>query len=339
MIKVSIVIPIYNVEKYIERCVQSVMNQTYSYIECIIVDDCTPDCSMNIIDKMLLVYDGDINFIILRHNVNSGLSVARNTGTHRASGDYVYYLDSDDEITSDCIERLVEMVNRYPGVEVVQGNTKTIPYTRKEGWRDISKKGFPLYVNDNLWCRKHFYNISHKSQFIPTNAWNKLIKLDFIHENNLYFERGIIHEDELWMFYLIKRVSSIAFCFRKVYIHYVVVGSIMQAKNEMQSLLSWYIILSKMFQDLDTDLNKQSMCKMLLSLLDKYQKVIRFENENLLEEYSCLMSAIARKEGGIYCLPFCVFNRLAKICKPIACSKIFRYMCRLYWECLSLCVK
>ena len=102
---VSIIIPIYNVEKYIVRCIDSVLNQTYRNIEVILVDDCTPDRSMDMareyIEQSLL--SEDLDFVYLKHDHNRGLSAARNTGMYAATGDYVYFLDSDDKITEDCI--------------------------------------------------------------------------------------------------------------------------------------------------------------------------------------------------------------------------------------------
>ena len=108
-IKVSIIVPVYNVEDYIERCMLSIIDQTYPNIECIIVDDCTPDNSITIIQSLLQQYNGTISFKILKHTTNKGLSESRNTGTEKATGDYIYYLDSDDELTPNCIEHLVDI--------------------------------------------------------------------------------------------------------------------------------------------------------------------------------------------------------------------------------------
>ena len=85
---------------YIERCIMSVMNQTYSGpIECILVDDCSPDDSIFKCQKLINNYLGNIEFKIIRHKENLGLSGARNTGTKISCGEYLFYLDSDDEIT------------------------------------------------------------------------------------------------------------------------------------------------------------------------------------------------------------------------------------------------
>ena len=102
--KVSIIIPIYNVEPYIERCLQSVVSQTYPYFECILIDDCGNDRSMPFAEQFIQNYSGEIHFRILRHENNCGLSSARNTGMKAANGDYIYFMDSDDAITPECIE-------------------------------------------------------------------------------------------------------------------------------------------------------------------------------------------------------------------------------------------
>ena len=106
MPKVSLIIPVYNVSEYIERCMHSVMAQTYTDIECIIIDDCGTDDSMAKCEQMIREYEGPIKFLILHHEHNRGLSAARNTGIHQTIGKWFYFLDSDDEITPHCIEKL-----------------------------------------------------------------------------------------------------------------------------------------------------------------------------------------------------------------------------------------
>ena len=95
---ISIIIPIYNVEKYVAECLNSVINQTYDHskIECILVDDCTPDKSMNIANELIANYNGDMTFIIKKHDHNQGLSAARNTGIDIATRTYIYFIDSDE---------------------------------------------------------------------------------------------------------------------------------------------------------------------------------------------------------------------------------------------------
>ena len=108
MLKVSIIIPVYNVAPYIIRCLDSIYNQSYPNLEVIIIDDCGTDNSMAIIDSYLTSDQHDITRII-HHHKNQGLSIARNTGINNANGEYLYFIDSDDYITSNCIKTLAEL--------------------------------------------------------------------------------------------------------------------------------------------------------------------------------------------------------------------------------------
>lgn len=95
------------------------MNQTYTDIECIIVNDATNDDSIDKCEGLIKNYNGPICFRIISHDYNRGLSAARNTGTIAAIGDFIYYLDGDDEITADCIEKLIKAAWEHPNAEVV----------------------------------------------------------------------------------------------------------------------------------------------------------------------------------------------------------------------------
>ena len=103
MTTISIIIPIYNVEPYIIRCVDSVLRQTYRQLEIILVDDCSPDHSMEIARKHIEASTSSkgLKFKYIKHEKNRGLSAARNSGLDAATGEYIYFLDSDDEITEE----------------------------------------------------------------------------------------------------------------------------------------------------------------------------------------------------------------------------------------------
>ena len=123
MMDVSIIMPVYQVAPYIGDCLRSVMRQTYrGSMECLIVDDGTKDGSIAIAERMIDAYEGPIQFQIQHHDENRGLSAARNTGTMLATGDYLYYIDSDDEMTEDCMEKLMAVASHDPSIEMVQGN-------------------------------------------------------------------------------------------------------------------------------------------------------------------------------------------------------------------------
>lgn len=184
--KVSIIIPVYNVSDYVERCLNSVMAQTYTDLECVIVDDCTPDDSISKCQEIIDSYSGTIDFKIIHHGQNRGLSAARNTGINAAKGEYLFFLDSDDWISPDCINLMVKSIVQDDSIEMVMGGIKRVGDDMQ--WTHFLKKG--VYTSNFI-----EYACSYR---IYTMAWNKLLRADFIRNNNLFFKEGLLHEDILW---------------------------------------------------------------------------------------------------------------------------------------------
>ena len=175
----------------------SVIRQTYKgSIECLLIDDCGTDDSITIAKKIIARYKGPIKFKILCHDRNMGLSAARNTGIEKASGEWIFFLDSDDEITDDCIEKMFLAVETHPDVEMVQGNVSTAPVINLHGL-PIKVKNTVLRSNDEV--RKSFF--LQEQMYIQ--AWNKLLKRSFVNKYNIRFEEGIIFEDTPWQFLLL----------------------------------------------------------------------------------------------------------------------------------------
>ena len=209
-VKVSIIVPVYNVENYVEECFQSIARQTYAGpMECIFVDDCGTDRSVALVEELMAAYRGAIAFKMLHHERNRGLSAARNTGLREASGDYVYFIDSDDSITPECLALLSALAKKYPGVDMVQGNNKTnLQFLRM-------KSGLlPEYTDNKKWIKECLL-----TRQIPVTAWNRLVRRNFLVVNGLFFEEGLIHEDELWTFLLSKHLQKLAFCFEDTYFY------------------------------------------------------------------------------------------------------------------------
>lgn len=212
-IKVSIVIPVYKVEKYIERCLRSVFNQTYANIECIIVNDCTPDNSFIIAKKIIESYQGSIDFKFVEHEKNKGLSEARNTSIKMATGHYYFFLDSDDAIPSTSIEKLVEtaLLNDCP--EIVMGVTK-----------GVDANGNNVEVSSAQ--TKSFHDNSEVFQGYLNNLWyviacNKLVKKDIFTDHKTFFLPGITHEDVMWSFEISTYVNKIILCPFITYHYYI----------------------------------------------------------------------------------------------------------------------
>ncbi len=218
---VSIIIPCYNAAAYIQRCLTSATAQTYENVEVLLIDDCGTDGTLEVIENLLAGYQGKIPVRIIRHEHNKGVSSARNTGIQEAKGEYIYFLDSDDSITPDCIETLLKPAIADNSIEMVVGNYKIIG---------------PLYF-DPLAMPEQTYGSDEiiKAQFtykLYGMPWNKLIKKDFILRNHLFFIVGIIHEDVLWNYYCAMCLDKLYVVLKHTYNYYVHPGSITTSDNK-----------------------------------------------------------------------------------------------------------
>jgi len=273
---VSIIIPLHNKEQYFERCFNSVINQTYKYIECLIVEDCSTDNSHGLAENLIQNYSGNIRFVLIKHEQNSGASVSRNTGIKNANGEYIFFLDADDVITENCINSLAALAKKYPDVDMVQGNR----ITRTTGEDDTikTKKGeLPEIVNGNMEIKKKY------SRYIPSTPWNKLVRKVFIVNNNLYFREGITHEDTHWKIFYLKKIESFAFTGEITYIFYINPSGVMRNPNLFFSISSRLTIAEDILTNLDIDLFDQQIL-MARDLLNQQRKRIISD-----KKYSSLM--------------------------------------------------
>ena len=212
--QVSIIIPVYNVETYIEKCLQSVADQTFNgEMECLIIDDCGQDNSMSIAEQFTNNYKGKIHFQILYHDHNRGLSAARNTGIDNAKGDWIYFLDSDDWIIPECIELMFECVKKHPNTDAVYAGTNVI--NGKHEWADYENRYLPEYTEDQWWINTTLL----KRNVLGMTAWNKLFKRELIGKNHLRFIEGLKHEDEVWNMQLSQIINSICIFKKNTYFY------------------------------------------------------------------------------------------------------------------------
>lgn len=212
MINVSFIIPIYNVEQYVHRCFMSLLAQetAEANIECVVVDDCSPDSSMNIVNQIVSDYEGNIQFKVLTHDKNRGLSAARNTGLKHAAGDYIYFVDSDDYLMPNSLQYFLDNLKVYPDVDIVMGNAKNC----KSGDLLIHHIQETLLIDDP----DMFFQLMLRHQ-IYLYAWNKLIRRDFLVKHQLLFEEGIIYEDQCWSYELFSHVSSVLMLPKVTYVY------------------------------------------------------------------------------------------------------------------------
>lgn len=182
--KISVIIPVYNVEKYLSACVNSVINQTYNNLEIILVDDGSTDNSGKICDEYALKDER----IKVFHKSNGGLSSARNYGLDRKSGEYVFFVDSDDFISLRCLEKLHEL-SIEQNADIVSSLNKRFTTENNLTTESNVKKEIAVYSN-----KQTLENTFKKTDNYFITSWSKLYKNKMF--DNLRFTEGVIHEDE-----------------------------------------------------------------------------------------------------------------------------------------------
>ena len=191
-VKVSVVVPVYNVEKYLDKCLTSLVNQTLKDIEIIVVNDGTKDNSQDIIDRYVKKYKNIKSYI----KPNGGLSSARNYGIEKCKGEYIAFLDSDDYVNSNMYEVLYNKAKTEDfDITVCNVNYIYDNYTKTT----TSKVKNDIKIKEEI--KKSMIDIY-------PSAWNKLYKKELF-ENNIYFKEGVWYEDVEFLYRLYPYINSI----------------------------------------------------------------------------------------------------------------------------------
>lgn len=234
----------YQVEQYLAICLKSITDQTMTDgVECILVDDCGSDRSLFIAKDFIEHYQGNVLFRIVEREKNGGLSAARNSGIDVASGEYVYFLDSDDEITPNCLEIMWSLVEKYGKVNLVQGAF----FEDEKYANSISNIKFPEFCT----CQADIKTFLLQYLGDIVGAQSRLINLSFLKEHHLYFEEGIIHEDNLWTFFLSKYVRTMAYCDVCTYYHRYNPNSITGNVNVIKETIAYKHIIQTCSRSID----------------------------------------------------------------------------------------
>ena len=191
--KMSIIVPVYNVEKYLKDCLDSLINQNFDEYEIICVDDCSTDGSIDILNEYMTHFD---NIRIVKNNKNGGLSFARNEGMKYAKGKYILFVDSDDWLKENSLERLYS-VGENLGLDILYFNKEIFyeaDYRGKEDW--IGQESIEY---GKVMSGQDFFCIcAEQDIYNSINAYLQFFKRDFIISNQIEFYNGILHEDYLF---------------------------------------------------------------------------------------------------------------------------------------------
>lgn len=208
MYKVSVIIPIYNVENFIAKCAASLFEQTLTDIEYIFVDDATPDHSMEVLRQVLNNYPNRQTQVkIIAHDKNKGLPAARNTGLEIASGEYIFHCDSDDFVELDMLEQL------YNNAVETQADIV---------WCDW----FLTFEENERYMKQPFFSTSLEALKamlgggMKYNVWNKLVKRSLYKENGIVFPSGYGMGEDMTMMMLFAYAKKVKYV-PKAFYHYI----------------------------------------------------------------------------------------------------------------------
>lgn len=267
---ISIIVPVYNVEKELDRCIQSLLHQTYKNIEIILVDDGSPDDCPRMCDEYAKM-DARVRVI---HKSNGGLSDARNMGLKKATGEYVLFVDSDDYIRLDSCQRFVGIINDCPDIVVAEATIYRQDYiihqkrsSLEENITYNNKEFIIKSINSNEWYAPVCYNL-----------YNRL----FLINNELFFEEGILHEDVEYMMRLYLKANKINFLKYEFYQYVIRENSITQSEVFTKNIKDCNYIYSKWKKTID-EIKDVDLKEKLYCVLSKYyiSSCRRFKNCNL----------------------------------------------------------
>lgn len=197
MAKVSIIVPVYNVKKYLRKCLDSLINQTLKDIEIICINDGSTDKSLEILEE----YKNRDSRIILLNQENSGQSIARNNGIKKATGEYIGFVDPDDWVDLDYYEKLYNTASTND-TDIAVGGIIRVTGIKKKKFLNFEKET----LTDNTKLKFELCDVPEKSY-----VWNKIYKTEKLKEIGLEFEKGIFYEDCIFtpqaLFFLEKMVT------------------------------------------------------------------------------------------------------------------------------------
>lgn len=221
---ITVVLPIYNVEKYLECCIKSVLKQTYKNIEIILVDDGSLDNCAQICDE----YEKKDDRVKVIHKKNGGLSDARNEGIRNAKGKYICFIDSDDFIKENYIEVLYNLIKKY-NANMAVGNFIRV---QDSNLPKITKEE----ITENVYTGKEMIeNIYNKALYVQaTVAWNKLYDIQLF--KDIQFPYGKQHEDEFTTYQLYYNCAKVVMTSEILYYYRYVPTSIMNQSFKIKRL-------------------------------------------------------------------------------------------------------
>lgn len=312
MKKLSIIVPAYNIEQYIGKCIDSLAQQTLQNIEIIIINDGSTDKTEEIINKKINQYaDKDIT---LYNKKNGGMSDARNYGLSKSNGEYIAFVDGDDYVESDMFTKMYEKTNEYKyDIVVCDVNCR---YPNKD-----------IEIKSGVICDKKNMNILDKKELLLSTyvvVWNKIYKRDLFTQDKL-FMKGIYYEDVLFLYKLYPFIDSIGVVNEKLYNYIQRQNSVTYTYNEklydivtvLKELRNYYI--NKNLKDDYSDILEYIYVRYLFATFikrlakckdkKKFKEGVNYVIQNVKEVYPNYKNNIFIKKKNGKSLYLRCFNR------------------------------
>ena len=270
---ISVIVPVYNVEQYLEKCVNSIINQTYKNLEIILVDDGATDSSGNMCDELAK----SDNRIKVYHKENGGLSDARNYGVERATGDYIGFVDSDDYIDYEMYEKLYEAIKKE-NVDVAECSLRVI---------------YPGKIE--LFTDEKYYKVLGKTEYLEEYLTiKKLIKSDVA--KKLVFPKGKLYEDTYYAYDLINIANSFVLIDSPSYNYLMRENSITNSKFDPRifDLIKIVEKFHKMTYENYPSLKEAADCRKMYAYFSVLNSILLEENYRNNEYYSEILSYFKR---------------------------------------------
>lgn len=292
---VSIIIPVYNVEMYLEQCINSVIYQTYKNIEVILVDDGSTDDSGTICDH----FAEKDNRVTVIHKNNGGPSSARNAGIEICKGEFIYFLDSDDYIAEDTITKYVQYLEQF-GADVMQGSVR--------------------YFSDNEADQTAINRDSLQVELFHTEQALKMMMLDYklchnaagsLYKAKLFdkirFPEGVLYEDLATTFYVMKEAGKILYCDDKRYYYRRREGSIMNSPVKEKNMVLLDVVDRVMgdMKDFSSSLEQAALRKQVVTYLKMYSSIL-YSGKNAFPKEQDRINRFVKQNGMKFLFSDCV---------------------------------
>ena len=284
--KISVIIPVYNVEQYLGHCLDSVINQTYKNLEIICVNDASTDRSPLILEEYS---KKDSRIVIVNNAKNSRLGPTRNHGMEYATGDYVHFLDSDDWLEPDAYERLVEIINKNGDIDLINFCYQSISIKNKR----VNTRQF----RKNKYLNKVFTleddGIFGLLEMWDRHAWSKLYRRKFLQDNSCIFNNYPCFEDIEFSFDVLIKAGSI-YCCNDVLLNYRVSNPkslIGNYHNHLDCAYKSYCTAVEMYKDSNKKIKKELI---VLEYINFYNIIFSafFENKISFEDLKNILKNI-----------------------------------------------